>query len=120
MSEQLRSRFLDEIGKKNIQQEECNYWQASNFVSYFNIWLNPALAKTSSQNQFSEKNIPEKVNSQKDKYPASKTQAAGSVKYRLCASLSCVAPAKREALALAQAQVRVLTQKQNLIGAKTK
>ena len=78
MSEQLRSRFLDEIGKKNIQQEECNYWQASNFVSYFNIWLNPALAKTSSQNQFSEKNIPEKVNSQKDKYPASKTQAAGS------------------------------------------
>lgn len=53
MQEQLRSRFLDEVGKKNIQQEECNYWQANNFVTYFNIWLNSE--KLSSQDYKQDK-----------------------------------------------------------------
>ena len=59
MTEQLRSRFLDEISKKNIEQEECNYWQASNFVSYFNIWLDPskAVVKNYTGNISQEKKI---------------------------------------------------------------
>lgn len=38
-TEQLPSRFIDELPEKFIKKEECYYWSAPFFISYFSQWL---------------------------------------------------------------------------------
>ena len=40
MVDQLPSQFLDELPSKHIQNEDCSYWQGSQFRQYFADWLN--------------------------------------------------------------------------------
>ena len=45
MTEQLPSRFIDEIPGHLVQHEDCAYWKSYNFIRFFNTWMGTQATK---------------------------------------------------------------------------
>ena len=79
MSDQLPSQFLDELPKKHIAMEDCNYWNGARFRQYFADWIglkhdNPLSSFSRTQRQFATL-IKDKI-----KQPKTRTSAGGTWK----------------------------------------
>ena len=56
-TQQLPSRFLDEIPETFAKWQDCNYWQSPYFLTYFSEWLNSQINDKKEIKSTSGKNI---------------------------------------------------------------
>ncbi|MCL4360729.1 UvrD-helicase domain-containing protein [Candidatus Dependentiae bacterium] len=46
ITEQLPSRFIDELPAKFVKKEECHYWSPAYFINYFSQWMDQSVLET--------------------------------------------------------------------------